>query len=172
MLRRQRPLLAAGIVLVAIALLAWRFDLMGIRSGTPLSSVAAAFEPPLPYPGYTWSRNGQAVDGRELTTAAGPDHCGWRSATFLTIGWPSGTVSKTSAEARQYIRDPHGDVRTDLRDRFRANTPLPSDARPTGHRHGSLEIYVSPSDQDDAIYIVGPGGAERWPRADPMAMCE
>jgi hypothetical protein len=46
----------------------------------------------------------------------------------------------------------------------------PTPGRPaTGH--GAIEIFVSPSEQDRAIYVVGAGGAERWPRSDPMTLC-
>jgi hypothetical protein len=49
---------------------------------------------------------------------------------------------------------------------------LPSDARPTGYRYGdTLQLYVAASDQDSAVYLVAPGGAERWPRTDPMTLC-
>jgi len=82
-----------------------------------------------------------------------------------------GTVSRTIADARQYIRDPRGAVKTSLRDRLDLRATLPADARPTGYRHGSIELYLSPSNQNDGIYVVGPGGAERWPRDDPPSGC-
>jgi len=152
-------------------LVAWRLDFVGIRSATPFSSVAAAFDLPPTYPGYSWTRDGGTVSPFELVTSAGPDHCGWESATYLTIGWPPGTVSSYAAGAHLYIRDPHGVVSASYRDGLVLHSTLPPDARPTGHRHGAIEIYVSPSDQDHAIYVVGPGGAERWPRSDPMTLC-
>jgi hypothetical protein len=159
------------VAVVTVAALAWRLDLGEIRSGTPVSSVAAAFDLPPSYPGYTWTRGGSPVSNFELVTSAGPGHCGWESATYLTIGWPPGTVAATAAGAHLYIRDPRGVVGTSYRDALLLHATLPADARPTGHRHGSLEIYVSPSDQDRAIYVVGADGAERWPRSDPMTLC-
>jgi hypothetical protein len=170
---RGRRVWWSSIVIVAavIGVIAWRFDLVGLRSATPLSTVAIAFDPPPPQP-YMWLRDGRAVSGFELSTFAGPDHCGWQSATFLIIGWPVGTVSRTIDEARQYVRDPHGAVKGSLRDRLVVRATLPADARPTGYRHGSIELYLSPPDQDDGIYVVGPGGAERWPRDNPPTGCE
>jgi hypothetical protein len=154
-----------------IGAIAWRLDLAGLRSTTPLSTVAVAFDPPPPQP-YTWLRDGREVSGFELSTFAGPDHCGWQSATVLIIGWPAGTVSRTIDEAHQYVRDPHGAVKSSLRDRLVLHATLPADARPTGYRHGSIELYLSPRDQDEGIYVVGPaGGAERWPRDDPPSGC-
>jgi len=170
----SRTLRSAAIFLVLagiIAVVAWRFDFLGARSATPFSTVAAAFDPAPRHPGYTWLRDGHEVSDFELVTFSGPDHCGWQSATFLIVGWPIGTVSRTIADARQYIRDPRGAVRTSLRDRLVLGAALPADARPTGYRHGSIELYLSPSDQDDGIYVMGPGGAERWPRDDPPSAC-
>lgn len=137
------------------------------------SALGAFFDSAPEYPGYQWTRHGRhAVRGFELTTAAGPGHCELQSATFLTIGWPLGTVSRTSAEARQFIRDPRGVVRPgNLQHELDLHATLPSDARPSGYRYADLEIYFSPSDQDSAVYVVGQAGAERWPRSDPMTLC-
>ena len=123
------------------------------------------------YPGYPWTRDGHPVKPEELGTSAGPAHCGWESATFLTIGWPVGTLSTSAARSRQYIRDPRGVVRPALRDRLDLDATLPSDAHPTGYVYGSIQIYVSASDEDSAIYVVGPTGTERWPRSEPMSLC-
>jgi hypothetical protein len=73
--------LGVGVV-VGLVLVAWRLDLFEIRSGTPVSTVAAAFDLPPVYPGYAWTRDGRFVSEFELVTSAGPDHCGWRSATY------------------------------------------------------------------------------------------
>ena len=157
--------------MVTITAVAWRLDLLGLRSESPLSSVSSAFDSPPAYPGYAWTRDGERVSEFELTTIAGPGHCGWDSATFLFIGWPPGTAAPTAAQARQYIRDPRGDVRAVFRERLTINVRLPSDARATGYRHGAIEVYVSASDDNEAIYVVSPAGAERWPRSDPMTLC-
>ncbi len=167
---RQRRGVVLGVTLVAVgalALIGWRLNLLDIRGG----AVATAFDPPPAYPGYTWTRNGQSVRAGELTTIAGPEHCDWQSATMLFIGWPPGTASATAAEARMYIRDPEGVFGTRFRGGLVRNPVLPADARATGYRYGGIEIYLSPSDQDGAIYIVSPSDRERWPRSDPMTLC-
>lgn len=172
--RSPRVLRSGFVALFAAAVLvglAWRLDVLDVRASSPLASVATAFDPAPAYPGYTWIRGGRPVSTQELVTAAGPDHCGWQSATFLTIGWPPGTKAATFAHARMYIRDPLGVVRSSYRDALVLRATLPKDARATGYRHGVLEIYVSPSDQDEAIYVVSPSGAERWPRSDPPSLC-
>jgi hypothetical protein len=48
---------------------------------------------------------------------------------------------------------------------------LPATAKATGYKLGSIEVYLSPADKDEAVYLVAPSGTERWPRADPMFGC-
>jgi hypothetical protein len=134
--------------------------------------LGATFDVTPAYPGYTWTRDGHPVKPEELGTSAGPAHCGWQSATFLSIGWPVGTLSTSSAQVRQYIRDPRGVVGTALHDRLDLNAALPADASPTGYTYNSIQVLLSPTDQHVAIYLVGPSGIERWPRSDPMTLCE
>ena len=155
---------------VGLGVLGWRSDVLGVRSAGPWTSVSLAFDPPPPYPGYAWYRDGRQVSSFELNTNAGPDHCGWQSATFMTVGWPIPRVSETIAEARQFIRDPYGAVNSSLRDRLVLNAVMPADARRTGYHHGSLELYVSATN-DDAVFVVSPRGTERWPRSDPPIAC-
>src|SRR5260370_26841123 len=94
----------ALVLATVIAVIGWRLDLFGVRSATPFSTVATAFDPAPPHPGFMWSRDGREVSSFELVTFSGPDHCGWQSATFLIVGWPVRTASRTIADARQYIR--------------------------------------------------------------------
>lgn len=159
------------LALVAFAALGWRANLLGVRTERPLGSVAGVFDRTPPHPGYAWTREGRAVSQFELVTIAGPAHCGWESATFVFIGWPPGTVAPDASGARQYIRDPQGVIDGRYRELLERDVKLPSDAKPTGHRLGAIELYVSPSDDDRWIYVAGPSNVERWPRADPMALC-
>jgi hypothetical protein len=168
-----RPLAigCGGLILAALLVMAWQLNALGLRASVTSGSVGGLFDQALPYPGYTWTREGRPVDVRELVAIAGPDHCGWQRATMLQIGWPPGTVAETAAAARQYVRDPLGVVSVRFRDGLVRNARLPADARPTGYRLGSIELHLAPSDQDEAIYVVAPAGAERWPRSDPMTLC-
>lgn len=163
---------AATAVVLVVALVGWRSNVFNIR-GASAWSVAAAFDSPPAYPGYTWTRDGQPVSEFELVTIAGPDHCDWESAAVLFIGWPPPRVTSEGSQARQYVRDPRGVMTTQRADTptFERNVRLPPDATPTGHRLGSIELYVSPSDNDRWIYLVSPSDAERWPRLDPMVLC-
>ncbi|MEK6224906.1 MAG: hypothetical protein AABM40_01275 [Chloroflexota bacterium] len=47
---RAMALGLAAVVVVGFVLVTWRLDLFEIRSGTPISSVAAAFDLPPSYP--------------------------------------------------------------------------------------------------------------------------
>lgn len=142
------------------------------KRSAPGAALAAIFDSTPVYPGYPWVRDGRPVKPEELGTISGPAHCGWQTATFLNIGWPVGTLSTSSAQARQYIRDPRGVIPTRPRTGLDLNVTLPSDAQPTGYTYGQIQIYLSPRDQDDALYLVGPTGAERWPRSEPMTLCD
>ena len=164
----RRSALAAVLLLVAVGIAACT------NAPTPqsdTSSVAAAFHRPPSYPGYQWKHQGQPVSTEELGTSAGPNHCDWQSATILTIGWPLGTVSTSAGQARFYIRDPNGVMGGMYQKNLVTHATLPADARPTGYKLGSIELYLSPSDQDQAAYLVTSSGAERWPRADPFFAC-
>jgi len=165
--RRARRAAVAG--LVAPLLLAACSDAAPAGTATP----AQLFDHAPAFPGYPWTYNGQTVGWQVAATSAGPEHCGWQGVTFLTLGWPPGTYSATSAHSRQYVRDPRHLllVPAYLRSRLDLSAHLPGDARPTGLRYRGVEIDVA-ADADTAIYMVGGGHAERWPRSDPMSLCE
>jgi hypothetical protein len=91
------------------------------------------------------------VDGQELNSIAGPDHCNWQSAVMMHLGWPLGTVSQSTAEIRQFIRDPDGVIGYGVRDKLAIAIDLPDDARDTGYRNGEVELWLSPSDPDAAF---------------------
>jgi hypothetical protein len=167
-LRRRAVFIGAALLaVVALATIVWQGNLFDVRA----QSVATAFDRPPAYPGYTWTRAGRAVSPEEMDTIAGPSHCGWQSATMMFIVWPPGSRTDNLIPGRLYIRDPEGVYGVPFRDRLARNVTLPADARATGYRLGAIEVYVSPSDQDEAIYVVSPRDAERWPRVDPVRLC-
>jgi len=163
--RTAYPLLLG---IIALLLLAWGANRLGVGK----TSVAALFDYPPDYPGYTWTRNGQAVSPQELDVSTGGKHCNWQSVTFLTMGWPPGNHWVGSSQARQYVRDPDGVVKSGyISEKLVLRATLPGDALPTGYQHGSVQLFLSPSDDDLAIYVVGPDATERWPRSNPMTGC-
>jgi hypothetical protein len=161
---------ALALAIAGAVVASWPLNILDVRARAPFASVASAFGPAPGYPGYQWSRDGRDATN-EVTTISGPAHCGWQSATMLLIGWPLGTRATTSSQTRMYIRDPDGVYGVEFRDRLVLHAALPPDARRSGYRVGQIEIYLAPSDQDDAIYVVAPPGAERWPRVDPQRLC-
>jgi hypothetical protein len=175
---RMRKVGLAVAALAALTIVIWVLIQSSERSRPPAAeppvTVAAAFDQPPRYPGYAWTRNGRPVP-KEVSSEAGPDHCEYQSATFLDLGWPIGSPWNVTT-GRQYIRDPKGVVLTypgttiPFRQRLQLHAALPKDARDLGYRYRSLALYLSPSD-DTAIYVVGPGAVERWPRSDPMTLC-
>jgi len=165
--RRLRLLVIAGVVAIGLAAAIWQLNVLEVRARSPFATISSAFDTPPAYPGYRWSRDGRVVGEFELTTIAGPSHCGWQSATMLFIGWPPGTIAPTSEQSRFYIRDPQGVFGASYRDRLMRKVTLPGNARSSGYRLGAMELYLSPDDQDEAIYVVTPSGAERWPRVPP-----
>ena len=106
----------------------------------------------------------------------GPDHCGWTSVSFMSLAWPLGTTTEPPGDFRQYLRDPLG-----VLSEFHASTfsdgRLPDDAEPTGYHRGSWELWVAPSDADDAVYVAegdprNGGTWERWPRTTDIIACD
>jgi hypothetical protein len=145
---------------------AWHDTVTCSAAGCP---VAAMFAKPAAYPGHPWKHDGIEVPALEIAAAAGPAHCGWESATFLTFGWPLGTRHQTAAGSRQFIRDPNHVVPRSFP--LDLHAMLPADARPTGYSFGDgVALYLSPSDQNQFVYLVG-STVERWPRSDPMTLC-
>ncbi len=100
------------------------------------------------------------LDGEpsDVVELSGAGHCGWQSATFITLG-----------PLRRYVLDPE-DVVPPRGGAFLGGRPprievsLPTDAKYTGFHHDDREIWVSPADGDDAIYVVSPEVTQRWPR--------
>ena len=104
----------------------------------------------------------------------GAEHCGWQSASYLTLAWPVGSDAQTGNDERHvYVRDPEGVFTGE----FDLPPPdldasLPTDAAPTGYHRGPWELWSSPTDLVDAVYLVSDDGAiERWPRARQVAYC-
>jgi hypothetical protein len=154
-----------AIIVAAVLALVWTGDRLGIGK----NSVAAAFDYPPKNAGYRWTRNGHAVSPDELDTSAGGSHCNGESVTFLTIAWPPD--SQANRERRQYVRDPRGALGSTFRNRLKIGGVLPKDAHSLGYRHDRIELFSSPSDDNEAIYVVGPDIVERWPRSDATAGC-
>ena len=137
------------------------------------SDLGASFDSPPDFPGYPWTYQGQPVDTTHgMNTIAASRHCGWQAATLLHLPWPLGTNPTSSADIRQYVRDAKGVTpQRNLHGSLDLHATLPADTVATGYRYQAIEVYVSPSNADTSVYVVGPNAVERWPRADPMTLC-
>jgi len=113
----------------------------------------------------------------ELHVINGAEHCGWQSASFLTLAWPIGSDFQGGEDgedaARSYVRDPEGVLAGD----FGVPPPelaasLPGGASYSGYHRGDWQLWVSPSDIDEAVYLVAANGSvERWPRSGQLIAC-
>jgi hypothetical protein len=161
---RWVALLVAGVALASCSL--W------------IRTTGGSQPPPSPYAGSWQDRTGTPVpDGAKggrlvMVSFDGPGHCDWESVTFLQLAWPPGRVaaSEGARGVRQYLRDPNGVLAALSAGGF-GRAVLPTDARDSGYRHGPYHLWVSRSDADRFIYVVGPGRVERWPRATQLIAC-
>lgn len=117
--------------------------------------------------------NGDPGEPLVLSSNEGPDHCGWTSVSFLNVGWPLGSDGDTNAY-RQYVRDPQGLLIDRTSGPFQSDARLPNDAVDTGFQHDAWGLWLAPSDQDEAAYLVNAetGAVERWPRAPIPNGCD
>jgi hypothetical protein len=70
-------------------------------------------------------------------------------------------------DRREYLRDPKGEAAANgwLTGPYDGDAALPPDAVDTGWTNGNVDLWESPSDVDDAVYLVRGDVVERWPRA-------
>jgi hypothetical protein len=112
--------------------------------------------------------------GTVFVVFRGAEHCQWESASFMHMGWPIGTVSNAPEDWRQFVRDPKSLFDDGaLHMGYLSDMTLPSDATDTGYHRGPWQLWVSPSQADDAVFVVDAdtGSVERWGRATPPILC-
>ena len=121
-----------------------------------------------------WTLNGELAPKGTIITFKGLEHCEWESANLLVIGSPLGSVMESGRDENQYIRDPEG-VFSQFKARFRAtyepDAQLPGDAEFSGYVKNGVELWISQSQLDTAIYMVDGSSVERWPKAEPIILC-
>src|ERR1700682_4460987 len=74
-------------------------------------------------------------------------------------GRPCHAGKQPGPTARVYIRDSKCVIGGMYRDRLATHATLPGE-KPTGYKLGSIALYLSPSDQDRAVYLATSSGAE------------
>lgn len=132
----------------------------------PGRSLAERFDPAPGWPGEPWFRDGREVPHFELTVAAGPEHCQWQRATYLS---GDGLRAPRDDAGGLWARDPHGvlDHHPRAQAEFRSPATLPRDAAFTGYHQGPVEVWTAPSDGAAYVYLVNaedPADVERWVR--------
>ena len=141
-------------------------------SAGPLAPLPSDVEPTfIDYPGFPWRDSAGAEVSRDIAQVIkGSAHCGWENVAFVSLGWPIGVPGSDIEHKRHYVRDPNDAVDPDGIYHFQAaydgDAELPADAADTGYRYADAELWISPSDVDEAIYFVRPDVIERLPR-DP-----
>ena len=149
----------------------------------PEDPVAAAVTGDWTAPDGSIAPNGTEGDGRlVMHSYEGAEHCGWTSATFLSLSWPVGTETSGGEHTRQYVRDPQGIfgmsfAATRIAGSFDGDATLPDDAADTGYHRGDWQLWIAPNSADRAVYLVNAdpaaqGVVERWARAVDVIACD
>lgn len=89
-------------------------------------------------------------------------------------GSPLGSVKESGRDVSQYIRDPEGVCvhnRDSLRSTYGLDAVLPVDAEYSGYMKNGVELWISQSQLDTAIYMVDGSNVGRWPMAEPIILC-
>ena len=109
-----------------------------------------------------WSRSGR---GGRATRAR---------IAVLSLGLPLGTPSDP-LDRHEYIRDPAREAaeRGWLRDEpWRRNVNRPDEADDTGWTNGNMDLWIDPSEVEEAVYVRTAGAFERWPRANDSSVTD
>ncbi|MER5428217.1 hypothetical protein [Streptomyces sp. NPDC002588] len=107
-------------------------------------------------------RSGGRVPTTTLSSHAGAEHCGWRSAHFLGTG--------RGEDYRQYVRDPGGVIAGDLlTSPYDGDVRMPADARDTGYRYKDRQLWLT--EDRSTAYVRTSEGVEAWPRAKEPIAC-
>ena len=95
--------------------------------------------------------------------------CDAGKIAILTIGLPLGTPADP-VDTHQYLRDPARKAaeRGWLDEPWTRNVQPPDDAEDTGWTNGNMDLWIDPSEVEEAVYVRTGGTFERWPRGiDP-----
>jgi hypothetical protein len=130
------------------------------------ASLAERFDDLPTWPGSPWFRDGRQVLRSELGVSAGPEHCGWEEAAYLS---GSALPAPRDEHGALWARDPDGILEHFPRaqQEFRSPATLPADAEFTGYYQGPVEVWTAPSDEAEYVYLVNGrdrSDVERWVR--------
>ncbi|PKW11585.1 hypothetical protein SAMN05428944_1193 [Streptomyces sp. 1222.5] len=105
-------------------------------------------------------RAGRRVPVSRLSSSAGPEHCGWQSASFLRL------------DDRTYARDPDGVLHRDglLPKPYRAKVRMPAGAHDTGYHLRGRRLWLT--DDRATAYVRTAAGVEAWPLLKEGVGCD
>jgi hypothetical protein len=91
--------------------------------------------------------------------------CDGGKAAILHIGRPLGTRLDRLVRW-EYVRDPADEFFSQgwSTEPYDGAATLPDDATDTGWTNGNIDLWISPSENDGAVYVVRGESVERWPR--------
>lgn len=99
-----------------------------------------------------------------VSSSRGAEHCGWESMRIIGV---HESILRPGVEAKvtyTFVHDPRHILReSSTAGHFERDALMPDDAVDTGYHSGDQQLWVSPSEDVDAIYLVGPKRVERWP---------
>jgi hypothetical protein len=123
-----------------------------------------------------WCIGGEDGTSVSVEQVASFEHvpCGETSARVLSTGWPIGAVRDYPSSVVDFVQDPNGEfaARWSLVDEFIRDDTVPADAYSTGLTDGRVEIWVSPTAGDRAIWARIGDRFERWPKAGPWGVTD
>jgi hypothetical protein len=73
-----------------------------------------------------------------------------------------------------YVRDPNGEAVAQgwAAEAWRAGVEVPADAAETGWTNGNIDLWISPAEEEKAVYVKVGGVFERWPRGHDVAVTD
>jgi hypothetical protein len=95
--------------------------------------------------------------------------CGDGTAAVLNIGRPLGVVQDRLIRW-EYVRDPDDQflVQRWITEPFDGAATMPDDATYSGWTNGNVDLWISPTELDRAVYLIRGTSVERWARTVPI----
>ncbi|MER5511099.1 hypothetical protein ABT052_38115 [Streptomyces sp. NPDC002766] len=129
------------------------------------AELPASFTDTQPYEIWT-DRDGRRVPVAKVSGGAGPEHCDWQKAHFLSLG-----EGGRGSGGRTYARDPDG-VLPDgmLIVPYDGDVRMPADAHDTGYRYHERELWLT--GDPSRAYVRTSHGVEAWARVKDGYGCK
>jgi len=115
--------------------------------------------------------NGPSLNGLVSLRTRWP--CDEAHIAVLSLGLPLGTPPDP-LDRHEYVRDPRREApaRGWLDEPWRRDVNPPDDADDTGWTNGNMDLWISPSEVEEAVYVRTGGAFERWPRGHDTSVTD